>query len=213
LRKGVVGALSLFGLFKRPALGLLLGQFFVFVFAFAYFAQGIGLFSQGRLTWAGRPFGPTEVGLTFAYCGALGIVIQGGLIGRLVSWMGERRLVQVGFFCDVMGYAVLAFASNLLLFLLACTLFSCGNSALRPSLTSLVTQRAGRAEQGAVLGVLGSLQSIGQVVAPPLGGALIDAELLTWWGLGLSLICVLGLVVGWFCRGGPRDESTGPERV
>jgi multidrug resistance protein len=213
LRRGVLGALSFFGLFKRPALAFLLGQFFVFVFAFAYFAQGIGLFSQGRLTWAGEPFGPTEVGLTFAYCGVLGIVIQGRLIGRLVSWLGESRLVQVGFFCDVTGYAVLGFSSNLLIFLLACTLFSFGNSTLRPSLTSLVTQRAGRAEQGAVLGVMGSLQSIGQVVAPPLGGVLIDGELLTWWGLGLSLICVLGLVVGWCYRGVPADESTGAECV
>ena len=31
------------------------------------------------------------------YVGFLGMILQGGLIGRLVKWLGERTLVWTGF--------------------------------------------------------------------------------------------------------------------
>jgi hypothetical protein len=53
---------------------------------------GFALFAERRFTWQGRPFTPREVGYLFAYAGFLGIVLQGGLIGRLVRRFGEPTL-------------------------------------------------------------------------------------------------------------------------
>ena len=44
-----------------------------------------------------QPFGPREIGYLFAYSGFLGIMLQGGLIGRLVKRFGEPALVMTGF--------------------------------------------------------------------------------------------------------------------
>ncbi len=180
-------------LFSETRILNLLLQFSVFVFAFSYFAQGLGLFAQARfLNRDGKPFGPTEIGYLFAYCGVLGIFIQGWLIGKIVPRYGETRLVRIAFLCDIVGYALLGFSTTLPLLILSCTLFSFGNSMLRPLLTSLITRNVSREEQGGVLGVTSSLQSLGGVITPPLGGILIDTAQFTPWALVLSAGCCVG---------------------
>src|SRR5690349_17458482 len=53
------------GYFRRPLLGGLLAEFFLFTFAFATFTSGFALFAERRFTWHGAPFGPKEVGYVF----------------------------------------------------------------------------------------------------------------------------------------------------
>ena len=165
----------------------LLVQFFIFVLAFAYFAQGLPLVVQARFN-----FGPTEVGFLFAYCGVLGIVVQGILIGHLVKRWGEARLVVFGFILDVVGYFLLGYVTEIEGIIFASTLFSVGNSFLRPSLTSLISQSVPEHSQGKVLGLTGSLQSAAHIFAPPLGGLLIDAQRFLLWSIALASISGAG---------------------
>src|ERR1700730_12987025 len=65
--------------FRRPVLGGLLAEFFLFAFAFATFTAGFALFAERRFTWHGVPFGPKEVGYVFMYSGLLGILLQGAM--------------------------------------------------------------------------------------------------------------------------------------
>ena len=95
--------------FARPELSSLLYQFFAFSFAFATFTSGFALFAERQLTWDGRPFGAKHVGYVFAYAGFLGIMLQGGLIGRLVKRFGEARLARAGFATMAVGYGLLGF--------------------------------------------------------------------------------------------------------
>ena len=74
-----------FGYFRRPDLAPLLWQFFAFAFAFSTYMSGFALFAERRFTWHAHPFGPKEVGYLYAYSGLLGVILQGGLIGRLVK--------------------------------------------------------------------------------------------------------------------------------
>src|SRR5207247_3732047 len=134
-------------------------------------------------TWEGKPFGPKQVGYIYAYVGLLGIILQGGLIGRLVKTFGEEKLVRAGFFCSVVGLPILAFTYGVPLLLGVLALFGLGGGALRPALTSLVTQKAERSEQGTVLGLTQSLMSVSQITAPFLAGVLIDRHWLEAWAL------------------------------
>ena len=54
---------------------------------------------KGAISGTGIAFGPKEVGYVYAYLGVLGVILQGGLIGRLVKAFGESTLVRAGFFC------------------------------------------------------------------------------------------------------------------
>jgi DHA1 family tetracycline resistance protein-like MFS transporter len=188
--------------FRRPVLRVYLMQFFLFAFSFSTYISGFALFAQRRFG-----FGPREVGYLFAWVGFLGIILQGGLIGRLVKRYGERRLVFSGFLGAAIGYAAVGLTYNWHWLYLVSVIASYGMGVLRPSVTSLVTQNAGREEQGVVLGLTQSLTSISAIVAPILAGLLIDRQFLTAWAMVAAGTCVVGMVVSW--PGGGEEENLG----
>lgn len=195
-RLGVLSLGRYAELMKRPTLTAVFAQFFLFQFAFSMFTQGFALFAERRLLTAdGAPWGPREVGRMFAYAGFLGIILQGGVIGRLVSRYGERAVARAGFVSFALGYAVLAFARDLTGVIVSTTVSSFGGGAPRPALTSLVSQRAQGDEQGLALGCTQSLSSLAAVMAPMFGGVLIDRGMLTGWALAPALIAVVALLV------------------
>jgi predicted MFS family arabinose efflux permease len=196
--------------FRRPQLGGLLLEFFLFTFAFATFTGGFALFAERRYTWHGEPFGPKHVGYIFAYSGFLGILVQGSMRqGALVKRVGEARLVTMGFLTAAIGYAILGVSGNVIaLLLVAATFSSFGNGVLRPSLTSLITQQVSRNEQGVVLGLNQSLLSIAQIAAPALAGFLIDRGLLATWAFWAALISAAALALNLRARAARQAPQT-----
>ena len=180
--------------FQRPGLSRLLVEFFCFVMAFATFTGGLALFLERRLSWNGHPFHAREVGFVFAYAGFLGILVQ-SFLGRLVRRFGEPWLVAAGFASMALGYGLLAGVYAIPLLLVAGFFSSFGAGVLRPSLTSLVTQAVARNEQGVVLGLNTSLQSVAQIIGPAIAGVLIDHTLLGAWALFCAACALVGLVV------------------
>jgi len=181
--------------FRDPKLSRFLIQFFLFCFGFALFTGGFALFAERRFVHDGLPFGPKQVGYLFAYSGLLGVIFQGGLIGRLVARFGERALVRAGFVSMAIGYGLLAFSYNIPILLVASTFASFGTGTLRPALTSLISQSVGRKEQGVVLGLNQSLNSIAQIIAPPLAGLLIAQGFLSLWACLAGLVAALGVLL------------------
>jgi DHA1 family tetracycline resistance protein-like MFS transporter len=180
--------------FARPNLGPLLWEFFFFAFSFALFISGFALYAQRRYMLNGHPFGAKEVGYVFAYVGFLGLILQGGLIGRLVKLLGERTLVWTGFGVSALGYGLLAWTRTLGQLLGASTVNAYGG-VLRPAVTSLITQQAGKREQGVVLGLTQSITSVSQIVAPIMAGALIDRGQLGAWALATAGVAFLGMLL------------------
>jgi len=159
---------------------------------------------ERRLTWAGHPFGPEQVGYTWAFAGLLGIFLQGPALGRLVKRFGERALNRAGFMGYVGGYALLAFCHSIPMLGLATLVTSIGG-LVRPTLTSLITQATPREEQGVVLGLTQSLNSVALIIAPPLGGFLIEHDWLTAWGLTASAVAFTGMLLA----SGSTEQSAG----
>jgi len=178
--------------FKDAQLGPMLLQFFAFTFAFSTFFSGFALFAERRFTHNAVPFGPKEVGYLFAFSGFIGVLIQGGGMGRLVKAAGESRLVQMGFATMAAGFALLSGVHGLPYLLVAIGLLTFGSAILRPSLTTLITIRAARHRQGLVIGLMQSLMSISQIVAPVIAGLLIQSQFLSMWALAGSLVCAIG---------------------
>lgn len=181
--------------FARPELATLLYQFFAFAFAFAAFTSGFALFAERRLAWNGVPFGAKHVGYVFAYAGFLGILFQGGLIGRLVKRFGEVKLTRAGFASFSVSYALLAYVHRLPELLASATLSSFGQGALRPALTAQITHNSRRDEQGMVLGITQSLTAVAQIVAPMLTGFLIGHQLIGAWAWMAAAAAAVGLLL------------------
>jgi len=181
--------------FGRPGLRERLLQFLFFITSFSLFISGFALFAERRFTYEGRPFGPREIGYVFGYVGFLGIILQGGLIGRLVKRFGESALVAAGFIALVIGYFGLGIASSFALLMLTGTLAAFGNGVIRPALTSLITQQAGRQEQGVVLGITQSLMSMASIVTPIVGGLLIEKQMLKEWAWAAAGLAAIGVAL------------------
>jgi len=181
--------------FGRPGLRERLLQFLFFITSFSLFISGFALFAERRFTYEGHPFGPREIGYIFGYVGLLGIILQGGLIGRLVKRFGELPLVAAGFIALVLGYFGLGIASSFALLMLTGTLAAFGNGVIRPALTSLITQQAGRQEQGVVLGITQSLMSMASIVAPIVGGLLIEKQMLKEWAWAAAGLAAVGVAL------------------
>ena len=178
--------------FKRPELVSLLTQFFSFCVMFSLFISGFALFSERRFIVNGHPFGPKEVGYLYAYSGLLGLVIQGGLLGRLVKRYGEKPLARAGFLSAAVGLTALAFTNPLFLLIPVFTATAFGTGVLRPTLTSQVTQHVSRREQGVVLGLTQSLNSISSIVSPLIAGFLIGRGDLKTWALSAAAVSLAG---------------------
>lgn len=246
--------------FRRPKLGSLYVQFFLFTFAFSCFTSGFALFAERRFTaahsftrnectlafkgkldmpgaingwlivddkklvygsqWtikdpktvevlgdacaqmkaanhveARFPWTSREVGFLFTFSGFLGILLQGGLIGRLVKRFGESKLVLAGFVAACAGYVTLGFAFTIMMVGLVAVMSAFGNGVLRPVITSLITQVAGRKEQGIAIGISGSLSSFAMMLAPVTGGALLEHHHLQLWTLVPATATALGFFV------------------
>ena len=180
--------------FRRPVLkGIFLEKLF-FGFCFANFTSGIALFDERRFTWHGHAFGAREIAFHFAIIGFFGIVLQALLVGRLVKRLGEPRLVRAGFLALVVGYLALAFIHSSVLLVGVTVLTVFGHGVLRPALGSLVTQNAGKHEQGVVLGISQSIASLSQVAAPVVSGLLISRGHLFHWSSFAAVVAVLGLL-------------------
>jgi MFS family permease len=190
----IIDVASFARFFKVPALRLRLGQFFLFILSFSMWTSGFALFAEAQLRFGGQPFGPSEVAWVLAYGGLIGILLQGFLMGRLVARFGEARLVTCGLFSMVVGYAILGEATGYPVALAAATFSGVGHGLTRPSLTSLVSRAADRTEQGAVLGVNQSLQSLAQIIAPLVGGMLIEHHLTAPWAWAASAFALCALL-------------------
>ena len=181
--------------FRQPRLRLRLSQFFLFILSFALYTSCFPLFAAHRLTVNGQPFGPSEVAYVLAYGGLLGIILQGALISRLVDRFGDEPLIGIGFASLAVGFVILGLSYTLSITLVAATFVAIGHGLSRPILTSSITRAADRSEQGTVLGVSQSMQSIAQILAPLAGGLLIEKDLTTPWALLAAFAAALGVVL------------------
>jgi DHA1 family tetracycline resistance protein-like MFS transporter len=193
--------------FRRPALGPLLWQFLAFIFAFSTFMSGFALYAERRFTWQGHAFGPREVGYVYAYVGILGIILQGGLMGRAVSIFGDKGLVKWGFALATLGFILLGWTWGIPMLLGVAALTSISTGVLRPALTSLITQEAAAHEQGGVLGLTQSLQAVASIVAPAAAGFLIEHGKLEAWALMAAASTLLGLLLPVHGKGRRADVS------
>jgi MFS family permease len=113
----------------------------------------------------------------------------------MVKWLGEERVVMLGFLGPLVSYVALGFTRNVGQMLAVLALGSIVGAGIRPALTSQITQSAGRREQGVIIGLTQSLMSIAQIIAPIIGGLLIQKDWLAPWAIWAGLLSGMALFV------------------
>jgi len=155
--------------FQNPAINTRLWQFFFYILAQVTWSSNFTLYAQRQLN-----IQPQQIGFFLAYIGLVSIVFRGILLGKLINWLGEKRLEVIGGLLMLMAFLGVIFIRSPYLFLLIGTFLSMGNGLLRPILVGTVSQSAPRQHQGAVMGVLNSLGSVAQISGPLIGGTILN---------------------------------------
>jgi DHA1 family tetracycline resistance protein-like MFS transporter len=197
---------AVLGALRRPVLARLILTFFLVILAFSGMESTFALWAMRQFGW-----GPGQVGYVFAYVGVLSALLQGGLIGWLTRRFGELRLLLCGLGLIALGLVALASTRGPALLGVAVTGLALGMGLTQPSLNSLISRRAGEAEQGEVLGVSQSVGSLARVLGPAAAGVLF-AELgraspFLW---GAALIAAAWLVALGLGRGAIGLAGAGP---
>ncbi len=145
-------------------------------------------------------FNVTQAGLVVTLLGAVDILVQGVLVGWLLARLGNIKLGLIALVLVGISYLVLgsiAFLATPILLVVGITLFAGSGSLVENALRGLISKLVGRSEQGRVSGAVQSLQSLGWIVGPLVGGFVY-----TEWGhfqayASASIIIVLAIVCVW----------------
>lgn len=141
---------------------------FVVSFSMALFESTFSLFAAEELG-----FNTGQMGTLFMVMGILGVIMQMSLMEGLVRKYGEIKLILSGIVISAGGLLLILISTDIVTTALYMSIFSIGNSLLRPSISTLISKAAGN-EQGASIGVSSSFDSLGRIVGPILGGAVYE---------------------------------------
>lgn len=157
---------------RNPVLAQFLAISFCIMAAFVMMESTVVLFLKNHFG-----FEKLGSGLFFAWVGLVIVVVQGGLLGRIVKKVGEWKLAVVGPILVAAGmilFTATAFlpAAGLAVavLLLAGAVNAAGRSFQQPTSSALISRMASADEQGAVFGLYHGLGSLARVAGPIVAG-------------------------------------------
>ena len=107
----------------------------------------------------------TTIGISLALVGVFTAAISGGLTGRIVAWLGERRTLYIGQFFGAVGMVIAGLARTGGLYVASIPVISMWNISF-PAAQGMMTHRVSEREQGELQGAIQSLRSIAFVIGP-----------------------------------------------
>ena len=122
-------------------------------------------------------FDAHQTGYVFGFIGIISVILQGGLIGRLVKMFGETVLARTGLLLLALSLVSLPLVPTIPMLLLVCATTAIANGLVNPTLNGLASQMIDRSWQGRALGLMQSAGSVGRLVGPLLGGWLLMFDL------------------------------------
>lgn len=159
-RANPIGSLRLLAS-HRQLLGL---GVVAFLFSVAHDVQPstFVLYTTYRYAWDAA-----TIGLTLAAVGVFGAIVSGGLVGVVVTRVGERATLLAGLAFGVAGFATYGLAPTGAIFWLGLPLVSFWGLS-GPAMQGLMTRHVAPSEQGQLQGARSSLMGIAGLIAPAL---------------------------------------------
>jgi DHA1 family tetracycline resistance protein-like MFS transporter len=157
------------------------------------------LYGDYRFGW-----GSKMVGYTLAGVGVLSAIVQGGLIGRIIRAIGERRTLLLGLICGTVGFTLYGLAPTGPWFWAAMPIAAFWGVAM-PAAQALMTRQVDSNEQGRLQGAIVSLSSVAGIIAPSIFtrtfAAVSSRDLHTAWA-GVTfwlaaLMLLAALILAW----------------
>jgi len=157
-RANPVGSLQL--LTRYPQVFALAIVLFLMQLAHLVYPSTFVLYADYRFGW-----GEKMVGYTLAGVGILAAIVQGGLVKKIIAWLGERRAMLFGLMCGTMGFFLYGLAPNGISFWAVAPIAALWGVA-GPAAQAIITREVDPHEQGRLQGAISSLTSVAGLFAP-----------------------------------------------
>lgn len=160
--------------FSSKPLALLMIANYIFTFAI------VNMQVASILLWK-EYFGASdqEIGYIFAYVGFFSVIVQGGLISRLIKKLGEHKLFLWGHIFTFAGVFFVPFIPQDTLFsagLVILLCFAIGTSLVAPINLSMISLYSYKQQQGQILGLSQSVNSFARIMGPFSGSILYGMD-------------------------------------
>jgi multidrug resistance protein len=194
---------------RAAMFGIVLGTYFFLIVGFSIMTTLFALFTEKRFGYDAQ-----ANGYLFGFVGIVSVIVQGGLIGRLIKMFGEVALARTGMILTTVSLALLPMSRSLGFLLLVSAGLSAGSGLASPPLTGLASQMIERSWQGRALGLMQSAGSSARLLGPLLGGWLLMFDVRKPIGeygytpfLAAAFLCLVGAVFA-FCFKKPADNRS-----
>lgn len=157
-RANPIGAF--FGLGRYPLVAGLAGAMFLLNLAMFGLHMTWVLYTKHRFGWS-----PMYVGFSLFCVGLGAVIVQAGLVRKIVPWMGERRSLLVGIGIGSLAYVGYGAATQGWMIYVIIAFASLGGIA-QPAAQAIITKTVRPYEQGEIQGALTSLQCVAQIIGP-----------------------------------------------
>ncbi len=154
------------------ALAIVLATYFFSIAGFAIMTTLYAMFNQHRFGLDAK-----HTGYIFALIGFIAVIIQGGLLRRLLKRCTEAQLGVIGAALLAISLALLPLVSSVPMLILVSSFIAIGNSFSTPTLQGLASRFVDRKWQGRAAGMMQSAGALGRTVGPALAGWLLTFDL------------------------------------
>lgn len=154
---------------SAPGLRLLLVLFLVANLAFANLES-----TYFRLAHDVYKIDQQKTSLILVLVGVVAAVLQGGLMGGLVSRFGELSLMRVGYCLQPGILASIPYVMPWWPVLLGCMVLGTGTGLAQPNVSSLISQATPASLAGGIFGVTQSLGAVARIVGPVIANELYE---------------------------------------
>lgn len=150
------------------------------------------LFAEAKLSFTAQ-----DIGWAFTTAGVVSVLVQGLLVGRMISHWGEEKTASAGITLMGLSFVLFTFTFNIPSSIAFMAVFSAGVGLIRPSISAAVSKRTLGA-QGTAMGILQGYDSLGRAIGPALGGFMLDQGLNLGYytAIMVSLIALGVLLIG-----------------
>lgn len=209
-----VGMKEIVASLKRPRLSSILYQKLALALGLYGWFSVIALYLAGQLG-----FSLTETDYFFSGFAAFNVFCNAVIVGRVSERFGDRAMSNVGLACLVGSFAAVPFIHNVWTLAPLMMSFSLGMALANTGVTALISNAASDREQGTVLGVSSSLDSLSGTVAPPVSTGLlshygsrvagVESLVFASLALGMGLVAARGETSAFPLRYGEDGEAAG----
>lgn len=195
-----VGVREILGTLRNPRLSRILWQKLALSLALYGWYAVIALYLQYQLH-----FGVVATTEYFSGFALVNVGINGFGIGKVSNKVGDRAMSSLGLLFLVAAFATLPFAHQVLTVAGSMVLFAIGGAFAQNGITALISNTATDREQGTVLGVGSSLDSMSGILAPPVSAGLLSRYGGPFGPVEPLILSMVALLMG--LAAAPKDEK------